>query len=124
MSLIPGGSADSVTAALGTPDSISTAPSCIGTGEDKIYSYGDLQIETYPDPAGEKILSITLVTGSVKTGKGAYVGMSTDEVKQLYGEPSVEDSYYISYIGTDSMQLDFLCDNGSVVEIGMIKDVV
>ena len=123
-SIVPGAGIDNALSVLGNPDSISTAPSCIGTGEDKIYTYGDLQIESYPDPSGEKILSITFSGSSVTTDKGAQVGMSTDEIKKIYGEPTVEDEYYMGYTGSDSMHLDFLCDNGRVIEIGMIKDVV
>ena len=116
-----------VLSGMGTPDRVDTAPSCIGVGEDKIYTFGDVSIETYPDPAGEKVLNITVTGNGAATSKGIRTGMTYNDIIAAYGtsgmDSSQSDEYFVTYPSEGKLHLDFLLDGGKIVEIDYVFDV-
>lgn len=75
-------------APLGEPLSFFESPSCAFQGMDKVYTFPSLVVNTYPEQGKDLILSIYLTDDALTTGEGAYIGMHTDEILALYGEPT------------------------------------
>ena len=123
--ITPDDNMSSVLASVGDAQNVTSVPSCIGVGEDKIYSYGEFKIESYPNSAGERVLNITIEGSTVSTPKGIRVGMTADDVKAAYGtdalDPSSDD--YILIYRSGSRHLDFLMENGVIFEIDYVLDV-
>ncbi|ONI40370.1 hypothetical protein AN639_04985 [Candidatus Epulonipiscium fishelsonii] len=94
--------------ALGTPISTMNAPSCHFEGNDTIYTYTDYTLYTYKEGNDDKLYLIELTTPSIQTQKGAKVGMSMDEITNMYGEGTMYGlltSYEI-----DGVSIDFSFD--------------
>ena len=59
---------------LGNVLTVSTQPSCMYSGDEKVYSYQSFDIQTYPDGSNEKVESVTvrtpdcIVPGSIQVG--------------------------------------------------------
>lgn len=121
--VVPGSDMASALSAVGDPNSISSAPSCIGVGEDKIYSYNGFSIESFPASQGETVLNVTITGAGAATSKGVTVGMTASDIKNSYGTPSEEDDYFISYNTGSGKHLDFLMDGGKIIEIAYVLDV-
>lgn len=121
--IAPNDNMSEVTAKIGKASSVQSAPSCIGVGEDKIYNYGSFTVESYPAPEGEKVLNIMITDAGVSTPKGAAVGMSAADVKEIYGEPTEGDDYFLTYKVDDKRHLDFIMDGSSVIEIDYVYNV-
>lgn len=85
-----------VSSALGNTTDYSEAPSCNYDGLDKIFTYGDVSIYTYPHQSGDLINEIEVNDASVAADKGINpIGMTMADVKAVYGEPTaVEGSTY------------------------------
>lgn len=71
---------------IGEADSYFEAASCAFDGLDKTYTYGDVEIITYPDGDVDHISSIRLLSDAVATPEGVTIGSSRDEVAAAYGE--------------------------------------
>lgn len=116
----------SVISKIGNASKIDSAPSCIGVGEDKIYSYNGFKIESYPDTSGEKVLNIMITDNSVSTSKGISVGMTVADIENAYGtsklDKSISDEYFYTYV-SGKLHLDFLIDDGLITEIDYVYDV-
>lgn len=77
------------TSALGNTTDYSEAPSCNYDGLDKVFTYGDVSIYTYPHASGDLINEIEVNDASVSTDKGiAPIGKTLAEIKGVYGEPT------------------------------------
>ena len=87
---------DTVTA-LGTVIDKQNAPSCHFDGNDTIYCYNGFTLYTYMNNGAQKLYLIEIDSSSVKTSKGASIGMSVDQVKGLYGSPEKETGTSIVY---------------------------
>ena len=114
-----------VIAKIGEASNVASAPSCIGVGEDKIYSYGDFKIESYPDAAGEKVLNIVIEGNTVATSKGVTVGMTAEDIKNAYGTDRLDsssDEFIYTYF-SGNMHLDFLLEGGKIIEIDYVFDI-
>lgn len=87
---------NTVSSALGSTTDYSEAPSCNYDGLDKVFTYGDVSIYTYPHGSGDLINEIEVNDTSVATDKGiAPIGKSMADIKAVYGEPTgVEGSTY------------------------------
>lgn len=118
--IAPNDNMSEVIAKIGNANSVQSAPSCIGVGEDKIYNYGSFTIESYPASDGEKVLNIMITDSSVSTSKGISVGMSAADIKEVYGEPTEGDDYFISYKADARTHLDFIMDGSSIMEIDYV----
>lgn len=104
--------------ALGDPDSYFEAESCAFQGLDKVYTYKDYVIRTYPDGDIDRVSAIELRDDIATTSEGAYIGMTEDEIKSLYGSYTIEgDSSSSMTIKDGNTKLSFIFEDGSVNSI-------
>lgn len=92
------------------------AQSCGFVGLDKIYTYNDIEIYTYPDGDKDYILEINLLTTS-ETDKGIKVGNTYDDIMTAYGEATNDDSRTVEYVSGDSSLIFSLTSSGIIDEI-------
>lgn len=85
-------------ALLGEPLSCFESESCAFQGLDKVFTFPGFCVNTYPKEGLDLIQSIYLMDDTVTTAEGAYIGMHTDELAALYGEPSAEAEGSVSFI--------------------------
>ena len=101
---------------LGEPKSYFESPSCAAQGIGKLYSYGDFEIETYPDGDTDRVLYVLLKSDAVQTAEGANLASTRDDVIAAYGEPTEEKSGAMIYQKGD-MKLKFLFNDTGMVSI-------
>jgi len=87
-----------VLALLGEPVGYFESNSCAFQGLDKVYTYPSFVINTYPQEGADMVSSIYLMDDMFTTAEGAYIGMSIDEVKAIYGEPTSEADSSVSFV--------------------------
>lgn len=102
--------------ALGEPSEYFESPSCAGEGIGKLYTYSDIEIQTYPDGDNDLILYVLLRTDNVATKEGIDLSSTMDEVKAVYGDPSSENSGALTY-EKDGMTLNFLFSGEDMISI-------
>lgn len=103
---------EDVISKIGEPTDIQNADSCIGDGQDIIYSYQDLDLQTFKSEDKEVLYSIVINTDSVATADGIRVGNTYDEVKNVYGTPTDETVAFVSYkVEEDRWITFYLTDN-------------
>lgn len=81
---------------LGEPDSYFEAASCAFDGLDKTFTYGGVEIITYPDEDKEGvdyISSVRLLDNSVSTPEGVTIGSTAEEVAAACGGEVSGDLY-------------------------------
>ena len=101
---------------LGAEDTYFEAASCAFNGLDKTYTYGAVEIITYPDGEIDRISSIRFLDDSVATPEGIKIGSTTEEVVAAYGE-DFEDNMG-EYIYTDGdAELSILFAEGKVISV-------
>ncbi len=107
-----------VSGSLGEPVSYFEAESCAFQGLDKVYTYSDFVVRTYPDGDIDRISSVELKDDIVTTSEGAYIGMTGDEVKGLYSSYTVEGDADTSMTVVDGdTKLSFIFKEGTVDSI-------
>lgn len=94
--------------------SMEEAPSCIGSGLDRVYTYADIELQTYVENGEETARQITFLTDKPETRKGIRLGSSKADVISAYGEPEEEDFYVYQ---TEDGELQFFFDGESVFRI-------
>ena len=108
--------------ALGDPDDYFEADSCAFQGKDKVYTYKDFVIRTYPKDDVDYVLSVELRDDVVTTPEGAYIGMSEDDIKGLYTDYTVEgDSSSNMTVTEGGTKLSFIFEDGAVNSITYTK---
>ncbi len=105
-----------VLAVLGEPLKYFEAASCAFDGLDKTYTYAGYIILTRPDGKKDYVNSIQLTDDSVQTPEGAYIGMTADAVKGIYGNPAEETATLISYTDGNTT-LNFVLKDAKVISI-------
>ncbi len=108
---------------LGEPVSYFEAASCAFEGLDKIYTYSDFEIDTYPQGEEDFVSAIILKNDVVTTAEGIYIGCSRDEVTAAYGTDYSEKGSMVVY-EKDGMKLCFLFDNETVASIQYFSTVL
>ena len=81
---------------LGEPDSYFEAASCAFDGLDKTFTYGGVEIITYPDEDKEGvdyISSVRLLDNSVSTPEGVTIGSTAEVVAAAWGGEVSGDLY-------------------------------
>ncbi len=97
-------------------DDIVTTDSCAFGGKDTVYYYPSFEISANNETGVFVIYNIYLKDDTVSTKEGAYVGMTSDEVKTIYGAPDQTNDGSIVYVKGD-MALEFILKSGSVIAI-------
>lgn len=105
-----------IVASLGEPADYFEAPSCAFEGLDKLYSYNDVEIDTYPDGDVDRISAIILNSDLVETKEGICIGDDVSLVKEKYGNDFKESTGLISYESGES-ELRFLIREEIVISI-------
>jgi len=72
--------------ALGDDYNLSTAPSCVFEGEDKVFDFGGVFVLTNPDGDRDIWFSIYLENDLLSTARGIKVGDSLEDVFDAYGD--------------------------------------
>ena len=124
---------DDVTAILeklGDDYEYSEAMSCAYDGMDKIFSYDDYDIYTYPDGDIDRVSEITIYSKEDSTTKGLKVGDSLDRAKELYGQnPAIRGLMHVYEIPTDiegaqSASLNFALESGEITFISITAEIL
>lgn len=117
---------NSVSSVFGTPTSVESVQSCLGSNkdDDKIYYYNGYLVQTLNDGV-EKIYYISITDTGVSTAKGIKIGDSTTDVKNAYGTPSLEEDWMYMYsFDNDKYSLEFMLIDGTVSEINVVAEVM
>lgn len=101
---------------LGEADSYFESESCAFQGLDKVYTYGSVQISTYPENDVDYVYSVVLKDDTVETPEGIMIGSSKDDVIAAYGDPTTETDASLSYTKGDCI-LAFILDGDTVTDI-------
>ena len=91
-----------------------TAPSCIGKGEDHVYTYADFTLYSYVEDGKDSLREIAVTGGDFETRKGIRIGSTTAEVTAAYGEP--EEPGFYSY-QTEDGRLQIFFDGDKVSKL-------
>lgn len=67
--------------------------SCMGEGEDRVYTYSDYKIISYFENGKDIIQEIVLTGKGVAARSGLKVGMTTDDIERVFGVPAVPGEY-------------------------------
>lgn len=108
---------DTVLAALGEANSMTTAPSCIGVGEDKTYHYDGFTVTTYPRGDKDYVMEIKVLDAAIATAKGIRLGSSMDDMTAAYGSGYRTFGYICAYQTNDNKSLQFFVEDGVITEI-------
>lgn len=117
VSIAPNAEAKPIIEALGTPVDFAETPSCGFEDKDRTYQYNGFIIDTVVVSGVEYVYFIQLTNDTVETAEGAYIGMSTDEISEIYGsKSSVNSSGHIEVSFSDG-RLSFFMKNGVCTSI-------
>lgn len=111
---------------LGDGYTYSESISCAYDGLDKIYSYEEFSIYTYPQGEQDYVLEVEVLGGSHQTAKGIKIGSSRDEILAAYGEDCIEEGILLYYNETNDAQdatapmLYFVMEEGKVISFGVV----
>lgn len=114
--IVPGEDIAPVIAALGEPTSYYEAASCAFEGLDKIYTYGGVQINTYPDGEVDRVLSVVLLDDACLTPEGVGIGSDVEAVIAAYGNEYTSTENSMTYMRGDA-ELKFILRDGCVSSI-------
>ncbi len=112
--------AEPILEALGTYSSYDQSPTCAFEGFDKVYGYGDFEVETYTMDGVEYIRAMHLLSDTCKTAEGVSIGDSEEAVEKAYGDASSKTATALTYEG-DGMKLVFLLKDGKVATVQYLK---
>ncbi|MBO7548548.1 MAG: hypothetical protein J6T77_01140 [Clostridia bacterium] len=93
-----------------------TSNSCAFNGKDTVYYFGSFEVSANDETGDFVIYSVYLKDDSVSTKEGAYIGMTPEEVKAIYGEPAESSDGGFSYV-KEGMKLNFFLKDGAVSAI-------
>lgn len=87
-----GAIADATVAALGEPQSVAEAPSCVHEGNDVLYTYNGFTLTTSPDANGNaRIQEIALTSDAVSFVGGLSIGSDKAAVESVFGTEYTEN---------------------------------
>ena len=104
---------------LGEADSVFEAPSCAFTGVSYFYTYGGVQVVTYPDEHDQslnRLYEVDLNDNTAATNEGVRVGDTYDDVIAKYGTPDQETPAYAMY-AAEGKAVRFFFDGETVKQI-------
>lgn len=115
---------------LGDDYEYSEAMSCAYDGMDKIFSYADYDIYTYPDGEIDRVSEISVYTDDAATPKGLRVGDTVERIEELYGTDYVERGITLVYEiptkieGAQSASLFMVVEDGVVESISITAEIL
>lgn len=114
---------DAVLASLGEANSMTTAPSCIGVGEDKTYRYDGFSVTTYPRGDKDYVMEVKVLDGAIATAKGIHLGSTVDDMTAAYGSGYRTFGYIYAYRTNDNKSLQFFVEDGVITEMSYAYQV-
>ena len=111
---------------LGNDYQYSESISCAYDGLDKIYTYDNFSIYTYPDGDQDYVLEVEVLGGNYETGKGIKIGSSRADVIKAYGDKYLEDGILLYYNKTNNANdktepmIYFVMENDKVASFGIV----
>ncbi|MBR4706930.1 MAG: hypothetical protein IKP29_02610 [Pseudobutyrivibrio sp.] len=102
--------------ALGEASSYFESPSCAADGIGKVYTYSDVEVETYPDGDVDKVLAVRLLNDTVSTAEGIDLSSSKDDIVAAYGDATEETDRSLKY-EKDGMSLVFIFGDNGLISI-------
>ena len=108
---------------LGEPDSYFEAPSCAFEGIDKMYTYGGLEVDTYPTDDKDYISSVIFKDDTLITMEGIGIGDSVSSLEETYGTKWNDEDGMMVY-EKDGMKLCFIVADDSVISIEYRSGVI
>lgn len=101
---------------LGEPADYYEVQSCAFDGMDKIYTFDNYEVHTYPDNGTDKVLSIYFLNDQVSTTEGVKIGDSLSSMLEVYGDGYEQlDTQYTYSKGLT--QLRFIVENDAITSI-------
>ena len=117
--IVVGEEAAPVLEKLGAEDSVFEAPSCAFTGVSYYYTYGGVQVITYPDEHDQslnRLYEVDLIDATAATNEGIKVGDTYDDLIAKYGKPDQETPAYASY-QTEGKAVRFFLEGDNIKQI-------
>lgn len=98
---------------LGEPDAYFESESCAFQGLDKVYTFKDFVLRTYPLNDVDYVSSIEFKNDSITTDNGCYIGMDADTIKGMNATLTLdsEADTAIVYVDGDT-KLSFIMTDG------------
>lgn len=115
--------AEPVLTELGEAQSYFEAASCAFDGLDKMYTYGSVEIDTYPSEEGDRISAILFKDDMVQTKEGISLFMTKADMTAAYGEDYTEENGMLVY-SKDGMKLRFILENEEITSIEYVTTVL
>ena len=112
--------ASSIVRALGEPVSYFEAASCVFEGQDKMYTYGGFELDTYPTDGKDYVSAVIFRDDSVATTEGVMIGDNMETLRQVYGEPASAAGNLVTY-EAGSMALRFILQDDAIAAIEYIS---
>ncbi len=106
--------------ALGDADSYFEAASCAFEGLDKTYTYGHVEVDTYPQGEQDFISSIYFLDDIPVTNEGIKVGSSQEEMEAAYGTDYTAVGTECVYTRGNS-ELRIIVEEGKVSSIQFVS---
>ena len=105
-----------IIASLGDAAGYFESPSCAADGIGKVYTYSDIEVETYPDGDVDKVLAVRLLNDTVSTAEGIDLSSSKDDIVAAYGDATEETDRSLKY-EKDGMSLVFIFGDDGLISI-------
>ena len=110
-----GEEAGAVLAQLGAPvKPVFEIDSCAYQGKDKVYSYKDFEVSTYPKNGKECISAVVVTGASAATPEGIRIGSKAADVTKAYG--ASDGKYGIYRYEKGNTELTFYTTTAGIVE--------
>ena len=101
---------------LGEPTKYFESQSCAFQGLDKVYTYPNVIIRTYPKDGVDYVLNVEFRDDTVSTAEGVCIGDTKSKVESVYGEPTQKTDVSYSYTKGGSI-LSFIFEGDTVTSV-------
>lgn len=101
---------------LGEPDAYFEAPSCAFEGIDKIYTYGSMELDTYPMQQKDYVSTIVFKDDIITTTEGIGIGDTVEKMEAVYGADWT-DADGMAVYEKDGMKLCFILEGNSIISV-------
>ena len=110
-------------AALGDPSGYYEESSCAFEGLDKVYTYPNIEIDTYPSGDSDLISEIIIKDDLVSTPEGVSLYMTFEDMVNAYGSDYTEGTNLYTY-SRGGMTLRFIVKDNEIVSIEYLSSVL
>lgn len=108
---------------LGEPDAYFEAPSCAFEGIDKIYTYGSMELDTYPMQQKDYVSAIVFKDDIITTTEGIGIGDTVEKMESVYGT-GWTDAGGMAVYEKDGMKLCFILEGDNIISVEYRSTVI